>query len=102
MEKHTPGPWYLTASSEFGPVHGGPEHRCIVPHKDPHSTGHHVDGWNGPEDVANRLLIAAAPDLLCALHALVDVAIALRGRDAYNEEIQLAEKALARAEGGAA
>lgn len=65
-QSHTPGPWYFTASSEKGFVHGGKDHRVIVPHS--------VERNPDQEHLANARLIAAAPDLLQALQRVEHLA----------------------------
>ena len=56
--KHTPGPWYWTASSSAGTVYAQENHQLIVPH--------HPDGAD-ENTFANARLIASAPELLQAL-----------------------------------
>lgn len=83
---HSPSPWKVTKPGQTY-VKGSDEHTvCCV--------GSDLYGVTA----ANASLIAAAPDLLRELISLLDVAVALRGRDKYNEEIQLAEAAIAKAE----
>ena len=92
MSKHTPGPWVVKADEEI--VYGtSPEGEHIVV----------VYELNTNE--ADAALIAAAPDLLMALHMLSDETADyirlnnLGGMD--NQCMQLARAALARAVGAA-
>lgn len=74
MSEHTPGPWTNKEHSTFvWSVHGN-----VCACGDPHASGHvgYTEcgvgcQWLG-EAVANAHLIAAAPDMLAALKALVD------------------------------
>jgi hypothetical protein len=64
--QHTPGPWHWT---EWG-LWGGPRNDTY-----PDGLPLFIEvspGSNGVESSADLRLIAAAPDLLAALHALVD------------------------------
>ena len=64
MTKHTPGPWRVGQTLAGGPsIESKHDKRLAVA-----LVGMHRDG---PEAYANALLIAAAPDLLKALKALV-------------------------------
>src|SRR3972149_1076631 len=62
MAEFTLAPWYVSGSAD-GLVYGGPKHRLIVPN----AAEPFPRGWNGAEDVANRVLIAAAPEMWAAL-----------------------------------
>lgn len=70
--KHTKTPWYISGSSEYGTVFGGPASRLIVPHP---ADDVKPKNWNGAEDTANRALIVrcvnAHDELVEALAALV-------------------------------
>lgn len=99
---HTPGPWYCTGSSLSGTVFGGPEHRLIVPHCQtcPACGAVAPAEWNGAEDMANRRLIAAAPDMLAALQGMV--ARFTEEPGTYTPEGSAARAAIARATGNKA
>lgn len=56
---HTPGPWHIDLQSPYSPV-------CIKPY--PGEVVCDIEG-TGPEAEANARLIAAAPDLLAAVHS---------------------------------
>ena len=64
MDKHTPGPWRIT--TDFIGVYDK-DARCIA---DMDSESAHEIGYD--ESLANARLIAAAPDLLAALEAVID------------------------------
>ena len=67
MAEHTPGPWIVVGSGFMVSTCADHE-RCQA-----------IDatrsGYNRDEDVANTHLIAAAPELLTALEAIVDQAV---------------------------
>lgn len=99
VAKHTPGPWHLEAS---GPVSGKftlpvfaevrPGQRWSVAH------ANGVDG----EARANARLIAAAPELLVALRAMLGIdnpAAPDAGHVDYVRAVSLARAAIAKAEG---
>lgn len=94
MTMHTPGPWVIhptahhPAVRSVGTAEVGPKRICTVGTM----TGSKVD-------IANAALIAAAPDLLAALQAMVNYANlgAYQRADAFNA----AHAAIAKA-GGAA
>jgi len=65
--KHTPGPWYVTASHELGYVVSD-NGETIVPF------GHHA-GDMTPERWCNAHLIAAAPAMYEALRSIPDHAL---------------------------
>lgn len=108
MSNHTPGPWIVKSHSfgcdeiiYDGAVTKGDSHGdriiCIMP--TPHLFG---------ENLANARLIAAAPDLLDALKALVDRDFSfLDGKMIDSSElitvaqVMAARLAIAKAEGGA-
>lgn len=98
--KHTPGPWHIHEdgmkfSREIYPVnYGGKENteRCVLIAR--------VSGWKGgfntaKEAEANARLIAAAPELLEALQAVVRIA------DRKTVEFDKARAAIAKATGAA-
>ena len=109
MSGYTPGPWHLEKAIGTGDVdcgwHVEPEvidfrYRGMVASL---SDAEHIKGITKAERDANARLIAAAPDLLDALQALVDLA-----DDADNEvdlwnyaaEFDAARAAIAKATGG--
>lgn len=57
---HTPGPWHVAHSIIYGPFKGGSAERIAD-----------VSTW-ADNYAANAALIAAAPDLLAALEALIE------------------------------
>ena len=69
--KHTPGPWEVSWDKygKESEIHGKSELNdgpiCIIPHDDVTESG-------AEEQLANALLIAAAPEMLEALEALRD------------------------------
>lgn len=86
---HTPGPWFNDATY----VGSTAVDRFFI-------TCHNKDLPNGREEAeANARLIAAAPDLLEALHALVS---SWETGTPYTTEIGAARAAIARATGGKA
>ena len=110
MSAHTPGPWkairdpchYDTLSTVIGGLHEkrrGLEHQLIV----------QVGGWDVDQQEANTRLIAAAPELLEALEAVMAILPAcpkntgIAGIEArYNFAVVGARAAIAKAIGGAA
>lgn len=82
---YTPGPWQACD-------------RVVVVTVEGHGYGTHiadcaVGGANGKMQIANARLIAAAPDMLAALKAVVSVA------DRATVEFDMARAAIAKAEG---
>lgn len=67
MSRHTPGPWVLeTTKSDIGHVHKiQPLRACL------YVDNRRSDPSSAPEALANARLIAAAPELLEALKALL-------------------------------
>ena len=65
MDKHTAGPWYITASSPYGIVYGA-DHTLIVPH--------YPIGYTTEQQWANARLTASAPELLEALKEVLELA----------------------------
>lgn len=63
MTKHTPGPWHWIAGDES-------THRELMIEPGENSILYHGSDW--PMKEANARLIAAAPELLAAVHAAVD------------------------------
>ena len=112
--KHTPGPW--TAGNELNSERPGSV-PVVALVRDSLGGRMHVAFVNGKagEQEANAALIAAAPDLLAALRALLP--LAERGRasvlsessdeerpghaDGFDATLEAARAALARATGGA-
>ncbi len=86
MTRHTPGPWHADYH-RHGDVY-------IVTGKD-HSDIAHGTNINGSrslaEQLANMRLIAAAPELLAALHRLLD--------DPQADDVACARRVLAEVEG---
>lgn len=90
---HTPGPWKVMYGKKYP--------RAIVRVNSTNEPGgiNSIVRWNGiglpssPEAVANARLIAAAPDLLEALHGV------LRVTDRKTDEFDAARAAIAKAEG---
>jgi len=107
--KHTPGPWAVDLDREF--IQGGdvvsvealtPDRRHVV--REVCSlmldTGEDKDGEDWPEDAANALLIAAAPDFYEACKAFASAMRADADFLKLVEALRLADAAVARAEGG--
>lgn len=78
MDKHTPGPWFLSPQRKFIRANGahGYNISAIVEQE--------------PFTEANAKLIAAAPDLLNALRKLVDKCL---NSDGYNQKVDELAKA---------
>lgn len=92
--KFTPGPWHVKPNSIGGPA-VGPEEAVVADIRT--YGGPHVGGQQHPQTAANARLIAAAPELLEALHEMVDLvgmAIPFDG-----PQQRKARKAIARATG---
>jgi len=94
MSKHTPGPWMLDINKRGG--EWDYLIRTVKPHNPAGGVGMHVATVNVtfkhlPED--NARLIAAAPEMLEALKAVVAVA------DRKTVEFDAARAAIAKAEG---
>ena len=64
--KFTPGPWFVTASMESGPVHAG-NGDVIVGYCE------HNAGRMSAEQWANARLVAAAPEMYDILETLVGI-----------------------------
>ena len=96
---HTAGPWQYIKSQEDD-VQNGSEHFSIL-------TGESDDGWfiadllNGlnQEAEANARLIAAAPDLLEALHLAVDMIEPAYPEADLDPDVKQIRAAIAKAEG---
>ena len=94
MTMHTPGTWRVKPNSVGGPT-VGPEGAVVADIRT--YGGPHVGGQQHPQTAANARLIAAAPELLEALHEMVDLvgmAIPFDG-----PQQRKARKAIARATG---
>ena len=66
MSKHTPGPWTVDGPPRNQIVWSSAENRvCFLSHS---------NGLDDERDIANGLLIAAAPDLLLAVKSLLSQA----------------------------
>lgn len=99
--KHTPGPWVF-CWDKYGKeseIHGKSELNdapiCIVLHDDVTESG-------AEEQLANARLIAAAPELLEALKALIDnvgICICYDESERECKAWEMAEAAIAKAEG---
>lgn len=100
MSKHTPGPWKVVLSDNATPhvqhIHGVDwtyvcdlsSRVCVMP----------AEITSSYNSLANARLIAAAPELLEALHGLLNVISETRGLPAYNAVLD-AQKAIAKADG---
>jgi hypothetical protein len=91
MSKHTPGPWHVDAGDYKYHIYYSRE-----------QSDHYfveVDGDDDDEAKANARLIAAAPDLLAALKALLFNAQHGNGLDAHYRAQGEALVAIAKAEG---
>jgi hypothetical protein len=94
MSKHTPGPW-ATNETRIESEH---EHGWV-------NDGWIIAGCEGPDARANARLIAAAPDLLDACMALLDLVEnwhPIEGMPAMSEQCGKVRKAIAKATGRAA
>lgn len=103
--KHTHGPWINIAEDESGyPVISGPDDTDIAQILCPLSTSKGKDAGELLEEViANKNLIAAAPDMLAALEA-ASAAMLTGDGDWSHEETEaydIIEAAIAKAKGGA-
>lgn len=100
MSTHTPGPWAVSIDDTGGNFSGWPSVQA-APERDVsvvHRAGFKQEFWGDlsqRECLANARLIAAAPDLLAALKAVVSVA------DRKTTEFDQARAAIAKAEGAA-
>lgn len=79
-QKHTPGPWHMGEGNGEGSIFKTGEGRMRL--EQPGGTTLYpicamVRGWNDQEDEANARLIAAAPEMLDALHGMWAFASAL-------------------------
>lgn len=85
--KHTPGPWHLSAAKDciWHQDHG---RICTPPN--------HAQVWNWEP---NARLIAAAPELLAALEALLDMDVAYQRGPRVADAVEVARSALAKAKG---
>lgn len=95
MDKHTPGPWWVSAAKDCV-WHADHGRICTPPN--------HAQVWNWEP---NARLIAAAPDLLATLVAIDErltecAAIPASAADAYDSDFQeLVRDAIAKATGEA-
>lgn len=95
MSGHTPGPWHATNHSwcETSVLAQGFDHAiCML---DINYATEESQMADEAQMAANARLIAAAPDMLAALHAVISVA------DRKTAEFDLAHAAIAKAEGSA-
>ena len=74
MNKHTPGPWHVMYSNQHITSAGGLSVRRIMIHGGKPGGIHHqnVAQCLNEQAEANARLIAAAPELLAALHSIAD------------------------------
>lgn len=101
---HTPGPWRLwTSKIEPGvfTIHGDSPHTVEGVSSENMVIASRMIGTPvGMEGVANAHLIAAAPELLAALKMIVQTHLAsCKGEDCHVSGIDLANAAIAKAEG---
>ena len=95
MSKHTPGPWIIDGNGIKTSISAGSKHIAMVNYW-------HVGGADdviGEEHEANARLIAAAPDLLKALHRIVD-AEEIDSPSYQTKSERIARAAIAKAEEG--
>lgn len=116
MDKHTPGPWFVDEKSYIwrrdpkelyengGGVAGDKPLACCY-------KGWYGEGMIGYPAAANAQLIAASPDLLAALKAILPMAVLGSERDGYcfdrkgevcpgcQEQLKKARAAIRKAEG---
>ena len=101
---HTPGPWKRLAAYVFAEgTHGGnicvigePRASTMVEYKPLSMSSKDID-----EAFANARLIAAAPDLLAALEAMLDECYDTERNDAIRLAVRKARAAIAKAKGEA-
>ena len=109
--KHTPGPWINIAEDESGyPVISGPDDTNIAQILCPLSTSKGKDvGELLEEVIANKNLIAAAPDMLAALEGVLIHLNRIQDEknklnnpldDDNMDAISYVEQAIAKAKGG--
>jgi hypothetical protein len=103
MSAHTPGPWVVApercanwwGKHEAGTVVVGPDHDPICATND--------DGIATTDDIANAILIAAAPDLLAACKefadAVYDTATRKHCGGVMRDRLARLDAAIAKAEG---
>lgn len=92
--QHTPGPWVAKSFHVEGPSGG-----AVADVYRPHGDGAVTTAEYSAGRMANARLIAAAPDLLAALRALVDIYAKVGGPLAVDPHVAAARAAIARAEG---
>ena len=95
--QHTPGPWKINKKYSFSveTLSDGQGINIIAECSDP-------DGIRSAgEDSANAKLIAAAPDLLAALEAIIKMIGPYAGQGRMDTEISAARAAIAKARGEA-
>lgn len=97
--KHTPGPWVWQPSDEYGySALWNPDTRTEVVTTSGRNDGDNPITWMGEEmSEADALLIAAAPDLLAALRAMI-----LNDSHKYRDCYKAACAAVAKATGESA
>jgi hypothetical protein len=99
MAKHTPGPWEWLGEPGKSVLNAAKNK--ILDHE--YYEGMWLGAYNDEIDQANARLIAAAPDLLESLKAILacDGSRGIYDATKHIKEIQLAEIAIKKAEGGA-
>lgn len=99
-QKHTPGPWKISYESidpEWAVVTGANGHIVANVNSESGPDIYPMVSTKMPRD-ANALLIAAAPDMLAALKAILPLFQYLPSNESPEEEMVL--NAIAKAEGG--
>ena len=93
MSAHTPGPWRLVTTN-YGPQIAGESPGYLA------TTRGMFALKPEPEEMANARLIAAAPELLCALQVLLEIP-QLHGKRAFSAMpfIERARAAISKAKG---
>lgn len=96
--KHTPGPWIRDTGSGYGCDVRAESGRKVavtwgIGNGDPHRQAYRA------ECDANARLIAAAPELLAALEALLDMDVAYQRGPRVQEAVAVARSAIAKAKG---
>jgi len=101
MNKYTKGPWHIGAGNGEGSVFADTGRtRLEQGGTTLYSICRVTLGWNDAEDAANARLIAAAPDLLAALQAIVNGNV-YGDSDEWNRRIDAGFAAIAKATGDA-
>ena len=102
MSKHTPGPWEWNGPNQLWGGERATE-EVLTAKDDGEPYGMHSalieHHWDGGVAKANARLIAAAPELLEALRALIDMDVAYQRGPAVQEAVEAARAAIAKATG---